>query len=1311
MLENQGKSMSETEQSPVSQEHESTPVKVRKSRFRWLWRGLFVLLLLATALLAVLSTAVGQQKLLGFLADKLDALSIEQVEGSLQQGLTLKNARFQRDGVELAVGQADLHIGFNCLLDRKACVENLALRDTAIIIDTSKLPPAAPKEDKPVSVHLPLPVEVKRISLDNISVRVDETDVFLHHFHTGIQGEQNRLQLAPTQLQGLTLSLPPQAVENAEKSAKSLESSPNWVELEKKLAAPLLSKFKPLELPIWLDIPSIQARDIRLERKTLDKQGKPSEALSLLNVTNLELQGKSNAQTVTLNKLLLETDKGNVSGNGELKLAANYPLNWQLKAEIPPLAELQIPQSRADLSLSGELLGNIVLELKTQGAVQATLSGSVALSEPKTPFDLSLTSPSASYPFAPTKGSERLKLSGLALTLKGDLLNYQLNGAVGLSGMGVPNTEIKLDGKGGLTRFDLAKLSLAGLNGKAELNGHIDWKQGIEWQSNVDVANLHTQPLLPDWAAVLSGKLQSSGYAGRGKQGNEWAVALNNLDLNGTLFDKNLKLKGELTADHQTLLNVPTATLIYGENQIALKGVLGEKSDFSADINAPNLKGLVPHLQAGLNGKVAMKGKLAEPQLDLDLVANNVAYQQLKLSHLTAKGQIHTEKQIQADLNLALKQLNIGEIKVAQANLNAKGNEAQHHISLTSQGEPLGANLQISGKFDRLQQRWQGVLSEVVLQTELGKIQNDKAVPITYQHKTLSSDIGAHCWRHSQLQLCFPKAFQVGAEGTVPFEVKQLDLSLLQPYLDKNTQLEGVINAKGEAQWFKQRAPRLSLSLHSAPIKLKQRLDGQSFPLTLSELTLNAELKENNLALKTEAQIDQNGRLLSDIQLHDLAQKRNLSGSLTLDKLNLSLIKPLLGNGEKIGGEFNGHLTLGGNVAAPQLHGNLNLSGLNAQSRAMPFDIIDGGLNLHFNGTHSTLSGKVRSPESELFLSGEADWRNLSAWHTRIQAKADKFRLALPDLGKVEVSPTIEVKATPHSLDLNGNIDIPWARIEVQELPESAVSVSGDEIIMDGSAKNKRKLALLNPKNPPKNGQGMAINADISVNIGNDVRLEAYGLKTHLQGLLKVRQGNRGLGLYGQVNLKNGTFASFGQDLIIRKGLVSFTGLPSQPTLDIEAIRNPNAMDNASITAGVRASGLADNLDVKIFSDPSMSQDQALSYLLTGRGLDNNEGASGNSVAAALIGLGLSKSSKTVGSVGSAFGISDLNVSTEGIGDNTKVVVSGSLNSRLKVEYGVGLFAPLTELALRYRLAPNLYLQWVSGINQAVDLLYRFEFD
>ncbi len=214
-----------------------------------------------------------------------------------------------------------------------------------------------------------------------------------------------------------------------------------------------------------------------------------------------------------------------------------------------------------------------------------------------------------------------------------------------------------------------------------------------------------------------------------------------------------------------------------------------------------------------------------------------------------------------------------------------------------------------------------------------------------------------------------------------------------------------------------------------------------------------------------------------------------------------------------------------------------------------------------------------------------------------------------------------------------------------------------------------------------------------------------------MQGLLAVKQEKGNLGLYGQIALKNGRYASFGQDLLIRKGEIAFSGLPSQPMLNIEAIRNPEAMENNNVVAGIKVIGLADSPNVEVFSEPSMPQDQALSYILTGRSLENSgETGSSGSVGAALLGLGLGKSGKLVGGIGETFGIQDLNLGTAGVGESSKVVVSGNITPRLQVKYGVGLFDGLAEVTLRYKLIPQLYLQSVSGVNQAFDLLYQFDF-
>ncbi|WP_018651890.1 autotransporter assembly complex protein TamB [Actinobacillus capsulatus] len=1304
------------------QSEQQTQITIKKNKWRWLrYVGCGLLWLILIPLL-FLMTGKGQRTVFE-LADKwLEQLTIGNVKGSLQDGLTLSDTKFVMDGVDVSVGQADLHIGFRCFLTREACLENLALKDITVVIDTAKLPPSqADKDSEPFTeLNLPLGVSAKKLALDNIQVKVDEMDIGLTHFHSGISGKGRAVNLVPTELDGLTLSLAPasaeQAVEKAQEIAKKSEkqtaSSIDWAEIKAKLAQPLLTKQAPIRLPLDAAIPQLEAKNIHIEQKVKDKDGKFVTPQSIVKVESLLLQAKVDQQSVELSQLLLKSDRGNVSGNGLLILAENYPLKWSLNADSPLLADLKIPASQVKAELKGELFGKTSLDIQTNGAVKANLKGEVQLAKPKTPLNLHLTSDAVSYPFIPEKGQEPLKLEKIDLLLRGDVLNYQLDTQVSATGMGIPASRAHLKGQGEITQFNIEQLALNALEGKANLSGNVNWENGVAWDAKTDLDTINTKSLAPEWAAVLSGGLQSKGYAGRGENGLDWHVEVSNLDLNGMLLQKNLQLNGEIKSNNKTLLDVPSATLIYGENNIALKGILSDKSDFSAQINAPNLTGLLPKLAANIQGNVKLTGKVAEPNLDLDLTAKSLSYDQLNLQNLIAKGKVTTEKTIQGNVDISLAQLAYGDVKVENASLVASGNEANHSLKLNAKGNPIGADLQLSGKFDRLQQVWRGQLSQVAIDSkEFGLFKTNQAVNVSYDNKQINANVSAHCWHNPKINLCFPQAFNAGQEGKVPFEIKQFNLAAIQEFLDKNTQLSGVVNAKGDAAWFKNKQPQVNVELDSNALKLVQKLEGgNSFPLTLSPVKVNANLADNNLKLKTDIKIENNGRLTTDLLINDAANSRKLSGNIHIDQLTLRLIKPLLTGGESVDGNINARLTVGGAVTAPLLNGTLNLTELRAKANAMPFDVTGGHLALNFHGATSTLAGRVQTTESELRLDGDADWRRLDAWKTRVHAQANRFRVNVPNMAKVEFSPNIEVTATPRELILGGNIDIPWARIAVESLPESAVSVSSDEVIMDGSV--KQKVPLAQRQIPQKTASGMAIKANININIGNDVSINAYGLKSHINGTIAVRQGKQGLGLYGQVNLKNGRYASFGQDLLIRKGVISFAGLPSQPTLNIEAIRNPEAMEDPSVTAGVKVIGLADSPEVKVFSEPSMSQNEALSYVLTGRSLDNSgDSGSSNSMAAALIGMSLSKSSKTVGAVGNTFGLNDLNVTTAGIGDNTKVEVSASLTPKFKVKYGVGIFAALTELTLRYNLAPRLYLQWVSSVNQAVDLMYRFEFD
>nr|MBP9643605.1 translocation/assembly module TamB domain-containing protein [Budvicia sp.] len=410
-----------------------------------------------------------------------------------------------------------------------------------------------------------------------------------------------------------------------------------------------------------------------------------------------------------------------------------------------------------------------------------------------------------------------------------------------------------------------------------------------------------------------------------------------------------------------------------------------------------------------------------------------------------------------------------------------------------------------------------------------------------------------------------------------------------------------------------------------------------------------------------------------------------------------ALIRPILNESESAEGALNANLRLAGTAQNPRILGHLALDKLHINSQWIPLTIKQGNLALNFNGTSSDLTGQIQTEKGSLNLSGKADWRQIDAWRASIAAKGDRIRVAMPPTVMLDVSPDIVFEATPQLLSLNGSVGIPWARISVQEVPETATRVSPDEVMLD------HNLQPIAPRTA-----AIPISSHLVINVGNDVRISAFGLKARLQGDLNVIQDRRGLGLNGQINIPSGQFRAYGQDLVIQKGVIQFAGPPDQPLLNLEAIRNPDSTADG-VTAGVRVTGLASEPRVEIFSDPAMSQQAALSYLLRGQGLDSRGGDS-DMMTSMLIGLGVAKSGKLVGQIGNAFGVKNLSLDTEGVGDSSAVVVSGYITPDLQVKYGVGIFDSLATLTLRYRLMPRLYLEAVSGLDQALDLLYQFEF-
>ncbi|MDZ7322711.1 autotransporter assembly complex protein TamB [Kosakonia sacchari] len=1245
----------------------------------------FILLVLGTVVFLV-GTTSGLHLLFNAANRWVPGLEISQVTGGWRD-LTLKNIRFTQPGVAVNAGEVHLAVKLGCLRDSSLCVNDLSLKDINVVIDSKKMPPAAPvkeEESGPLNLSTPYPITLSRVALNNVNIKIDDTTVSVMDFTTGLNWQEKNLTLKPTSLQGLLIALP-KVADVAQKEVvepKIQNPQPQEKPLGETLKAlfekPLLPEMTDVHLPLNLNIEAFRGEQLRLTGDT-----------DIL-VRSLLLKVSSIDGQMKLDALDVDSNQGQVRATGSAQLRDTWPVDITLNTtlNIDPLKG-----EKVKLKVGGEMRKQLEVGVNLSGPVDMDLRAQTQLAEAGLPLDLQITSKQLYWPFS---GEKQYQADDLNLKLTGKMTDYTLAFRTAVKGQDLPPATITLDGKGNEQQLNLDKLVIAALEGKTELKALLDWQQAISWRGELTLKDIDTAKAFPEWPSKLNGLIKTRGSL----YGGSWQMEVPELKLSGNVKQNKVNVDGQLKGNSYLQWTIPGLHLELGKNSADIKGELGVKDlNLDATIDAPGLNNALPGLGGTAKGLVKIRGTVDAPQALADITANNLRWQELSVARVRVEGDVKSSDQIGGKLNVRVERIAQPGVNLSLVTLAAEGNEQQHKLQLRVQGEPVSGQLNLAGSFDREQQRWKGTLSDTRFATPVGPWSINRPVTLDYRNQEQKIAIGPHCWLNPNAELCIPQTIDAGAEGRAVVNLNRFDLAMLKPFMPETTQASGVFSGKADVSWDTTKAglPQGEVTLSGRGVKVTQVVNDAPLPLAFDTLNLNAKLRDNRADLGWLIRLTNNGQFDGQVQVTDPQGRRNLGGNVNIRNFSLAMANAIFSRGEKAAGTLNTSLRLGGNVQSPQLFGQLGLNGLDIDGNFMPFDMQPSQLAMNFNGMSSTLQGVVRTGQGQINLSGDADWSQIDNWRARVAAKGSKVRITVPPMVRLDVSPDVVFEATPSLFTLDGNVDVPWARIVVHDLPESAVGVSSDEVMLNND---------LQPEQPKS--ASIPINSNLTVHVGNNVRLDAFGLKARLTGDLKVAQDKQGLGLNGQINIPEGRFHAYGQDLLVRKGELLFSGPPDQPMLNIEAIRNPESTEN-DVIAGVRVTGTADEPKAEIFSDPAMSQQEALSYLLRGQGLESEQSDSA-AMTSMLIGLGVAQSGQVVGKIGETFGVSNLALDTQGVGDSSQVVVSGYVLPGLQVKYGVGIFDSLATLTLRYRLMPKLYLEAVSGVDQALDLLYQFEF-
>src|SRR5690606_37775672 len=180
---------------------------------------------------------------------------------------------------------------------------------------------------------------------------------------------------------------------------------------------------------------------------------------------------------------------------------------------------------------------------------------------------------------------------------------------------------------------------------------------------------------------------------------------------------------------------------------------------------------------------------------------------------------------------------------------------------------------------------------------------------------------------------------------------------------------------------------------------------------------------------------------------------------------------------------------------------------------------------------------------------------------------------------RLEVGPDRDIAFQAGELSDSGRVEVPRGAIEIESVPPSAVTGTGDE----GSVGVEREARTSRCRRREVTVEGG----------GGEVAWAAVGGAGGLEGRLRI--GNN-MDTRGALQLVNGRYEAFGQELDLRRARILFVGALTQPYLDIEAVREVD-----TVVAGIRLSGPVDAPETEVFSEPSMPQSDALSYVILGR--------------------------------------------------------------------------------------------------------------
>lgn len=1250
----------------------NAPVRRRWPR-RLGWSLLAVLALALVLLLWLLHTGSGRDAVLARLMAALpeDALSWQRAEGRLAGPLVLHEVRFrQDDGLEVSAARLELDPALWPALGGALRLDRVVAQDLRLRLPSPDDEPFQPPRWPESLPRIPMPfvLEAGELSVDRFTIEGEdsESEEAPRFQASGIAGRDIALRDDGLSLASLRASLPQGELELA---GDYLPTRHFRTELRGRLRS-------PEDADTGIDLQLVAKGD--LDALLLDITGQTPERLQ----AHLELREGDDTPVWTLSlhsdglppawlgagpdasawrgQLRAEGAGGEASVEGELG-------NGDLRVVIAP-SQLALVDDRL-------MLRPLNLELP-QGALRVT--GQVQYGEEAPAFDLQLASDALTLaPQSPDEGGAPVLASG-QLRVQGEPQAWTLEGEAALEREG-ERARLRLSGEGDAEALQLQALEADMPTGHLAGTGRIAWSPRLAFAADLQLDGFDPGYLLPDYPGALSGHLQA---AAEQDEAGAWRAEGRLEHLGGRL--RGLPVAGQARLDWQDEGGELAADLHLGGSHVQAAGRIGTRYDLRIEAQPLALADALPPGAGRIEGWLRLVGPAEALDLEANLTGHDLRWDQQQVGTLRLHGRLPATGS--DELVLAGEQLRLGGLAFDALAVRALGNRGKAAL----QGNlawPQG-HLEVGGELGLARELWQGQLATLRLVAQDSPELHLQA-PANFRFGAKVAELDQACLVSGDIdgRICAE-----AGKGEAHLQAEALPLSLLQPLLPQDDgvpmHLEGVV--AGDAQLRRGRDGRWNGEgrLHSEAGAL--RLDEQSERVVLGyhALALDWTLDGEALRATLSAGLTDEGSVAARV-VTGRAEGAALDGELALDVRNLTWLELFSEDLATPRGRLHGRMQLAGSRAAPELSGQAWLTGFEAELPGLGLQLREGEFSLEGQPDGSTrLSGGVRSGEGRLQVEGRLNLLDDSV-PLQVQLSGQSVTLANTAEFHAIADPELQLRLADGVLAVSGRVDVSRAGFELEEL-ETGVTASDDVVVLD-------------PLDPPRERQ-LPLDLDLTLALGDDVRLRGFGLDGKVSGNLRVRQRpGRPARASGGLEV-TGRYRAYGQALSIERARLGFADSPvDNPSLDIRAGR-----DFDEVKVQVRVTGTARQPQLRIESDPAMDTSEALSWLVFGRPLRSAQGSEAEQLSAAAMALGAG-GNLVAQQIGTRLGLDEAGIAESRNLGGAALTVGKYLSPRLFISYGVALVGTGQVVTLKYLLTRGFDISIESGNESAASINWRLE--